>query len=156
MELQPDRIVAEGAAGQPGPAQRVLALTDPLLSGAAAVVERAHSFRRPLQVGDDEPDPWVQFTLMPLDLRNNAARPGPTLRLVAEVGEEDLWLIRRPADGPGQQVPDPLLQHRVGRQADSVADLLRFQQLVQLGPGERRVAAEVEGASTLAVAGDHG
>src|SRR3954469_6781978 len=118
MELEAHGVVAEGAAGQPGPAQRVLALADPLLSGAAAVVERADSSRRPLQVGDDEPDPWVQFTLMPLDLRNNAARPGPTLRLVAEAGEEDLRLIRRPADGPGQQVPDPFLQNRIGRQAD--------------------------------------
>ena len=50
---------------------------------------------------------------------------------------------------------DPLLQHRVGRQADGVADALRLQQLVQLGLGERRVAAEVEIEAALAVAGDH-
>src|SRR4051812_31655071 len=51
---------------------------------------------------------------------------------------------------------DPLLQHRVGRQADGVTDLLRLQQLVQLGLGECRVAAEVEIEAALAIAGDHG
>ena len=124
MELQPDRIVAEGAAGQPRPAQRQLAFLDVLFRGAAAVVERADSFRQPLQVGDDEPDPWVQFTLMPLDLRNNAPRPGPTLRLVAEAGEEDLWRLGWTTNGPRQQVADPLLQDTIGRQSDGVANPL--------------------------------
>ena len=64
-------------------------------------------------------------------------------------------MLRRPADGPGQQVPDPLLQDRIGRQADGVADPLGLQQLVQLGLGERRVAAEVEIEAALTVAGDH-
>ena len=80
---------------------------------------------------------------------------GPVLRLVAEAGEEHLRLARRATDRPGQQVPDPLLQHRVGRQADGVADPLSFQQLVQLGLGERRVAAELERQAALTVAGDH-
>ena len=39
VELEPHGVVAEGVAGQPRPAQRVLALADPLLGGAAAVVE---------------------------------------------------------------------------------------------------------------------
>ena len=91
--------------------------------------------------------PWCHSTLA-------TTRRGsrPALRLVAEAGEEDLRLLRRAADRPGQQVADPLLQHRVGRQADGVADALCLQQLVDLGLGERRVAAEVEVEAALAVA----
>ena len=62
-----------------------------------------------------------------LDLGHHPERPGPALRLVAEAGEEDLRLLQRPADGPRQQVADPLLQNTIGRQADSVADTLTFQ-----------------------------
>ena len=51
-------------------------------------------------------------------------------------------------------MPDPLLQDRVGRQADGVADPLGLEQLVQLGLGERRVAAEVEREAAPAVARD--
>ena len=50
---------------------------------------------------------------------------------------------------------DPLLQDRVGRQADGVADVLGLEQLVQLGLGEGRVAAEIENKPSAAVAGDH-
>jgi hypothetical protein len=52
-------------------------------------------------------------------------------------------------------VSDPRLQDRVGRQPDGVADPLGLEQLVELGLGERRVAAEVEGEAPAAVAGDH-
>jgi hypothetical protein len=69
---------------------------------------------------------------------------------------EHLRPLRRAADGTGQQVADPLLQDRVGRQADGVADPLGLEQLVELGLGERRVAAEVEREAAPAVAGDHG
>ena len=102
-----------------------------------------------------KPDARVQLALVPLDLGHHPARPGPALGLVGEAGEEHLRLLRRAADGPGQQVPDPLLQDRVGRQADGVADALGLEQLVELGLGERRVAAEVEGEAPPAVAGDH-
>ena len=121
----------------------------------AAVVELADPLGGPRQVGDDEADARIQLALVPLDLGHDPARLGPALRLVAEAGEEHLRLVRRPADGPRQQVPDPLLQHRVGRQADGVADPLRLQQLVELGLGERRVAAEPKRQAALTVAGDH-
>jgi hypothetical protein len=68
---------------------------------------------------------------------------------------EHLGLLRRAADWACEQVPDPLLQDRVGRQADGVAEVLGLQQLVQLGLGEGRVAAEVEDQASAAVAGDH-
>jgi hypothetical protein len=52
-------------------------------------------------------------------------------------------------------VTDPLLQHRVGRQADGVADPISFQQLVEFGLGERGVATEPKRQAALTVAGDH-
>ena len=88
---------------------------------------------------------------MPLDLGHDPSRLGPALGLVAEAGVEDLRPLRRAADGTGQQVSDPLLQDRVGRQADGVADALGFQQLVQLRLGEGRVAAEVEDKAPVAI-----
>ena len=94
--------------------------------------------------------PWCHSTLA--TTRRGLA---PALRLVAEAGEERLRLHRRTADRPGQQVTDALLQDLVGRQADGVADTLRFQQLVELGLGERRVAAEPKRQAALTVAGDH-
>src|SRR4051794_8595972 len=55
----------------------------------------------------------------------------------------------------GCQTTLTFLQDRIGRKPDGVADVLGFQQLVQLGLGEAGVAAEVQGASAPAVAGDH-
>jgi hypothetical protein len=68
---------------------------------------------------------------------------------------EHLRLLGRTADRPAQQVADPLLKDRIGRQPDGVADLLCLQKLIQLGLGERRVAAKVEIETALAVAGDY-
>jgi hypothetical protein len=67
---------------------------------------------------------------------------------------EDLRLLGRAADGAGQQMPDPRLQNRIGRQTDGVADPFGLEQLVDLGFGEGRVAAEVEREATPAVARD--
>ena len=39
MQLEPNGVAPEGAAREPRPAQRVLALLDPLLGRAAAVIE---------------------------------------------------------------------------------------------------------------------
>jgi hypothetical protein len=92
--------------------------------------------------------------LMPLHLGHHAARLGPALRLVAEAGVEHLRLLWRAADGPGQQVSDPLLQDRVGGEPDGVADVLRLEQFVDLGLGEAGITTEVEVEAALAVAGD--
>jgi hypothetical protein len=93
--------------------------------------------------------PWCHY------LGHHPPRLRPALRLVAEAREEDLRLLGRPADGPAQQVPDPFLQDRVGRQADGIPRALGLEQLVQLGLGEAGVTAEVEGEAALAIAGDH-
>src|SRR5687768_2333129 len=47
------------------------------------------------------------------------------------------------------------VQDRVGRATNGVAVALGFQQLVELGLGERRVAAEIENKAPAAIAGDH-
>jgi hypothetical protein len=52
-------------------------------------------------------------------------------------------------------VSDPLLQDTVGRQPDGVADVLRLEQVIDLGLGEASIAAEVEDEATFAVARDH-
>jgi hypothetical protein len=114
-QLQAHRVVPEGAAGQPGPAQGQLALPDPLLRCAAPVVELADPFRRPLQVGHDEADPRIELAPVPLDLRHHATRSGPARGLVVEAGVGHDRLLGWPSDRPGQQVADPPLQHLVGR-----------------------------------------
>ena len=50
MQLEPDGIVVELAAGQAGPLDGVLAFLDPLLGGAALIVERNHPLGRTAQV----------------------------------------------------------------------------------------------------------
>ena len=60
MKLEANGIVAEPAARQACPPDRVFALLDPLLSRAALIVERNHPLGGAAQVGDNEPDPRVR------------------------------------------------------------------------------------------------
>ena len=48
--MQPHLVGHEPVAGQPGPAQGILSLLDPLLSSASAIVEVYHTFRLGRQV----------------------------------------------------------------------------------------------------------
>jgi hypothetical protein len=59
VKLKPYRVVAEGVAGQPRPADRVFAFLDVLLGPTAAVVELDHPLGGERQVGDDEADARV-------------------------------------------------------------------------------------------------
>ena len=56
VQLQSHLIGGEVAAAQSSPAHRVLAFLDPLLGGAAAVVEVHHALGAAAEVGHDEPD----------------------------------------------------------------------------------------------------
>ena len=136
VQLEPHGVVAERMAGQARPAERVLAFLDPLLGGAAAVVELDRPTVGSGQVGDDEADARIEFALMPFHFRNHPTRSRPTFRLVAEAGEGDDRLFRRPADRPRQEMADPSFQHLVRRQANRVADALLLQPLVDGGLGE--------------------
>jgi hypothetical protein len=102
-------------AGQPRPAERVFALPDPLLGGAAAVVELDHPLVGSGQVGHDEADPGIEFALVPLDLGHHPTGSGPAGGLVLEAGVRHDRFLGRTADRSRQQVADPPLQHLVGR-----------------------------------------
>jgi hypothetical protein len=56
---------------------RVLALFDPLLSGAALVIELDDAVGRPAEIGDDKADTGVKFTGMPFNFCHNPARFRP-------------------------------------------------------------------------------
>jgi hypothetical protein len=81
---------------------------------------------------------------MPFDLGHDATRPVPAPRLIAEAGVVAAQLVRRSPDRALQRIVDPTLQNIVGRHPDRVANALGFEELVHLGIGEGRVAAEVE------------
>jgi hypothetical protein len=77
MQLQSHRVGGKAVAGQARLGHRVLALLDVLLRGAALVVEHHQPLGRAGHVGDDQPGARIQFTGMPLDLGDDAARPAP-------------------------------------------------------------------------------
>ena len=113
-----------------------------MFAGAALVVERNDALGRSRQVGDNEADTRVKLTRMPLDLGHDTSRLLPTLRLVAEAGVVTAHLKRWASDRALEQVADPVLQDAIGRQPDCVANALGFDELVNLGIGEGRVAAK--------------
>ena len=59
---------------------------------------------------------------------------------MAEAGEGAAHVVRRPPDRALKQIADPVLQDRIGRQPDCVADALGFEELVHLGISEGRIA----------------
>ncbi len=68
VKLEPDGIVAELAARQSGPFDRVLAFLDVLLRFSPLIVEGDDPFSRTAQISDDEADTRVQLAGMPFDL----------------------------------------------------------------------------------------
>ena len=74
---QPHLIGDKMLARQPRPVQGVLALLDPLLSRASAVLKMHHSFGSGTHVGHHKTDPRKQLTLMPLQLGNHTAQKYP-------------------------------------------------------------------------------
>ena len=78
MKLEPDLVVAELLARQARPPNRVLALLDVLLGGAALIVECDDPFSGTAQVGDNEADARIQFARMPFDLGDDATGLCPT------------------------------------------------------------------------------
>ena len=68
MKLQPDGVVVEHAARQPGPLDGVLAFLDVLFRRAALIVKGDDALSTAREVGHDKADARVQLTWMPLDL----------------------------------------------------------------------------------------
>jgi hypothetical protein len=63
--------------------------------------------------------------------------------------------MRRSPNRALEQVFDLALQDAVGRQADCITHGLGFEELVDLGVGEGRIASEIQPLHDAAVAGDH-
>src|SRR5215510_12710442 len=109
--------------GEPSPVGGGLAFLDPLLGGAALVVEADDGPVRSAQRGDDEAHPGEEFAEMMLDLRDHTAQTVPGGKLVMEAPIADQRRVTRSAARPGEQVLDLPLQHVIGRQPDRVTPL---------------------------------
>ena len=155
MELEADGVGGEGATGQPGPFDRAFAFLDPLLRRATLVVEADDALGGPRQVGHDKADTRVKLGGVPFDLGYDTAGLLPALRLIAEAGEVAPYLVRRSPGRALQQVSDLVLQDPVGRQSNRIAHALGFEELVDLGIGEGRVASEIKPLHPVSVAHDH-
>ena len=80
------------------------ALVAGIEAAVALIVERNHPLGGAAQVGDNEPDPRVQLTRMPLDLGDDAAGLVPGSGLITEAGMIPAHVLGRPADGALQGV----------------------------------------------------
>ena len=132
VKLEPDGVVAELAARQPRPVDRVLAFLDVLLGFAPLIVESNHPLGGARQVGDDEADTGMQFAGMPFDLGHHAPLPAPASGPIAEAGVIAPFMVRRTADRAGQQMGDAFLKNLVHRQTDRVQEALGFEVIVNL------------------------
>src|SRR5712691_4415071 len=119
------------------------------------VVEGNNALCWPRQVSDDEADPRIKLARVPFDLRYHSSGFLPALRLIAEAGVVAAHLIWRSPDWAFEQVSDLVLQDPVGRQPDHVTHAFGFKELVNLGVGEGRVAAEIAPFHLVPVAGTH-
>ncbi len=86
MELQAHCVGGERPALQPRPLDRTLAFLDPLLGGAALVLEGDDALGRAAHVGDDEANARIKLAWMPLTLGNHPARLASASCLVGEPG----------------------------------------------------------------------
>src|SRR5215813_13417537 len=115
MKLEPHRVGGERSARQSRPRDRAFALLDPLLARPALVVESNDALGRAAHVRHDEADAGIEFSGMPLDLSNHLAWLRPASGLIAEIGMEPAYMVRRSSDWAREQIADPALQNLVGR-----------------------------------------
>jgi len=152
MKLVTDPVVAELLTRQARPTNRVLALLDMMLGGAALIVECDDPFSGTAQVGDNEADARIQFAQMPFDLGNHAAGLCPTCGPIAEARLIPAHFLGRSADGAFEQIGDVFLQHVrpfvgavhvAGSQAATlqVAELIKHEQWMIAGAAEVAVVS---------------
>ena len=132
-QRQPHLISHELMARESSPIEGVLPLFYPLLRRTPAIVEADYSFRWIVEVGDDEPDPGQQLSLMPFHLSDHPSRNTPALGLVGENVIEDDGLFSRPLSRPYQQVRNFPLKHLVCREPYGIAYASCLQVVVKLG-----------------------
>ena len=106
MKLEPDGVVAELAAPQPGPFDGVLAFLDVLLRFASLIVEGHHPLGGARQVSDDKADTRTVFARVPFHLGHQAPLPVPASSLIAEAGLIVPHMVRRTANGSREQMAD--------------------------------------------------
>src|SRR4051794_34015151 len=92
---------------------------------------------------------------MPLDFGYDVARPVPALRLITEAGVVTSYLVRWSPDWSLQQISNLVLQDLIGRQADSVAGTLGFEELVDLRIGKSCITSEIQMLHDAPVTRDH-
>ena len=128
-----------------------LALLDPLLGSAAEIVEGDEPLGRTGESGDNEADPRIQLTRMPLDLGDDPAGRRPALRPIAEPGVGAANVLGWTSHRAAQERADPLLQNAVGRQPDGVLEPFGIEKRVELRHGEGGIGAEVSPQPPLAI-----
>ncbi len=141
--LQPGLVGLETMATGLVPAQGVLALLDPVLDIAPAIVDLDHL--RPVEpgIGHDEASLGEQLALVPLDLANNTAGLAPALGLIVKVDDPDPDTAPGGATNRASEVglnEPPQVLNRT--KSDEVGDPLLLTVLVDVwtGSGERRSA----------------
>src|SRR5215217_5995292 len=92
---------------------------------------------------------------MPLDLCHDPARVAPSLGLVAEAAVKAPDLVGWAAYRTCEQVRDLALENSVGGQADCIPVTFNFQEVVDLGRGERCVGPEIAPLHRGPVPRDH-
>ncbi len=137
---QPCLIGGKSMAARLVPTQRVLPLFDPILNVPTTVVHLDHLPGRKLGIGHDEPDPWEEFPIAPLDFGDHSAFFVPSLCLVPETNQSDLNpTLGRPPHRTCQIRVDESVQHRIGRKPDEVRDPFTLAILIKLGLSKSRV-----------------
>ena len=68
------------------------------------IVEGHHTLGGTAQVGDDNPNPRIQFAGMPFDLGHDTPLPVPASGLIAETGIEAQHMVRWAANGVCQYI----------------------------------------------------
>src|SRR5215210_6187663 len=91
---------------------------------------------------------------MPLDLGYDPAGAAPGLSLVAEAGVVTPDLVGWTPHRALEQVRDLALENSIGGQADHIAVVLRFQELIDLRRGKTRIGPEIAPLHRGPVAGD--
>ena len=80
---------------------------------------------------------------MPFDLGNDTAFLVPRSGLIAEVGVIAPYMVRRTANGAGQQMGNALLKNSIRFEADGVEETFCFQERVDVRCGKGGIPSEV-------------
>ena len=89
---------------------------------------------------------------MPFHFGDHPTRLRPASGLIAKIGMEPAYLVRRSSDRAREQIGDPVLQDLVRWQPDRIPDPLRFKKFVNLGIGKGGVSPKIDARDFVLVA----